>query len=396
MHDATVLVLALGIAGMAAVLGERLASSIRLPAPVLFLAAGLAIASVRDPEGQGLLGFDELARIGTFALIFILFHGGFDSGWKRTRGSLGPILGLGLAGTLATSALLAAGCHYMFGLPVQVAVLVGVALAPTDPAAVFSVLAGQRLRGRTPVILEGESGANDPVGIALMIGAVEYYKGSGSLGQVGIDFALQMVIGVAVGVALGLLIGRRLAVTGISDSAMHNLSGLAGALVVFGVASTLHGSGFLAVFVAGLCVGSFPVQRRRAAAEVLGTAAMLSEVTMFAALGLTITVGALVDHAAVGLGVFALLTVVIRPLVVALTLWSARLANGERVFVAWGGLKGAVPILLASFPVLEQLEGSGTVYAIVFVAVATSMLLQGSTLPLLARRVGLVESAPID
>lgn len=385
-------VLVAGAIGVLAIVASRIARLLRIPAPAVFLLAGVAVAAGYAPAHDAAT-FERIATLGSFALIFILFEGGFSNGgWLRTGPSVRPILALGVLGTLATTAALTAVCHELVGLSMPLSVLIAVALAPTDPAAVFSVLGEQDVDGPSDIILEGESGANDPVGISLMVGAIAYYTSGGSIGSVAVDFLVQLVVGVAVGVVFGLLLGAVLQRVRLGADTLHVLAATAGAFLAFAVATQLHGSGFLAVFVAGLVFGRRPVRAQGATEGFLGVLAALSEMTMFAALGLTVVfddIGAAVPRALV---LFALLTFVIRPVVCAVALVPERLTRPERVFVAWGGLKGAVPILLASFPILEGMDGARTVYDTVFVVVVASVLVQGSSLPWLARRSGLVQA----
>lgn len=390
LHQVETSVLLAGVVGVVAIAASRAAKLLRLPAPAVFLIAGLIVAALYEPAHDAAT-FERIAALGSYALIFILFEGGFSNGgWLRTGPCIRPILTMGLAGTLVTTGLLAAACHYLIGMPLPISVLVAVALAPTDPAAVFSVLGEQDVSGTTDIILEGESGANDPVGISLMLGAIAYYQTDGSLGGVVFDFAAQLAVGAVIGIVFGLLLGQLLLHVRFGADALHVVAATAGAFLTFAVASHLHGSGFLAVFVAGLLVGRHRLQAHASTESFLAVLAALSEMAMFTALGLTASFGSLGDAAPKALLVFALLTFLIRPAVSAVALRPEQLTRGERTFIAWGGLKGAVPILLASFPILAGLDDASTTYDIVFVAVVASVLLQGSTLPLLARRIGLL------
>jgi cell volume regulation protein A len=315
---------------------------LRLPIPtpgLLLLAAALVPGTP--------LGTQAVEYVAVAALVVILLDGGMDIGWARMGGAVRPVVSLGVLGTFLTAGALALVAHHLLGYDWKLAGVIGAALAPTDPAVVFSVLGGTEIRGRSRTILEGEAGVNDPAGIALMLGMIDLAThDDASWLHVAANFGLQMLIGVALGF-LGAVVLERL---------RHPALLLAGAGALFGIATVAHGSGFLAVIV-------------------------------FVALGLTISLSGLPwADAAVLTGVLAL---AIRPLVVLVTLATARLQLGERVFVAWGGLKGAVPILLAAFAVLDDVKGAGSVYGLVFVAVLLSVFGQGSLVPAVARRVGL-------
>ena len=390
LHQVETSVLLAGLIGVVAIAASRLSRLVRLPPPAVFLLAGVLVAAVYGPAHSAAT-FERIATVGSYALIFILFEGGFSNGgWLRTGPCIRPILTLGLAGTLVTTALLTAACHYIVGLELPVSVLIAVALAPTDPAAVFSVLGEQDVSGTTDIILEGESGANDPVGISLMLGAIAYFQSEGSLGGVALDFVAQLIVASGVGILLGILLAQTLRRVHFGADALHVLAATAGAFLTFATATHLHGSGFLAVFIAGLVVGRHRLQAHDSTESFLAVLAALSEMAMFTVLGLTVVFAGLGNTALSALAIFGLLTFVIRPLVTAVALIPEDLSREERTFVAWGGLKGAVPILLASFPILAGLDSATTVYNTVFIAVVASVLLQGSTLPLLARRIGLL------
>ena len=240
----------------------------------------------------------------------------------------------------------------------------------------FSVLGDTNIRGRTKTILEGESGANDPVGIALMLGLIQLATHPGSSFWVVVRvFALQMTVGLAVGVAGGLLL-RRVARVGL-------LPIVALAFVVYGAAALAHGSGFLAVFVAGIVVGDLEHPTEALQDKV----ASLAEIVVFVALGLTVGISAIgAGRWAEGLAVAAFVALVARPLVVGPLLMPVRLRAGERLFVLWGGLKGAVPILLAAFALGRHVPGARRIYETVFVVVLASVVVQGGTIPAAARR----------
>jgi potassium/hydrogen antiporter len=340
---------------------------IRLPIPtpgLWLLAAALVPGSV--------LGTHTVEWIAVAALVVILLDGGMDIGWARMRRSLNPVVALGVLGTLLTAALLALVAHAVLGLDWKLAGIVGAALAPTDPAVVFSVLGGTEIRGRAGTILEGEAGFNDPAGIALMLGMIHLatHPDATPLTVVS-EFGIQMGIGLLLG-----FLGARVLVR-----LHHPILLLAGAAALYGVTTLAHGSGFLAVFVAGLVVGEDTPPPPRQVASA-------AEIVVFVALGLTIAISDIPWNAwRDGAVLIVVLAFAVRPVVVAVTLARARLQPGDRIFIAWSGLKGAVPILLAAFAVLHGVKGAGDVYAIVFVAVVLSVFGQGSLVPLVARRV---------
>jgi cell volume regulation protein A len=371
-----------------ALFGRAITERFAIPSAALFLVAA-AVASDLVPQLGDAISFVTVERIGVVALIVILFEGGIDIGWRRFRGAAVPILSLGVLGTFASAGLIALAAHVLLDLSWITSGLLGAALSPTDPAVTFSVLGGREIRGRTGTILKGESGANDPVGIALMIGMIEWATSDdGSFWTVVREFAVEMVGGVAVGVAGAALLLPLMRRVPLPSPALYPLRMLAAAGVIYGAATLVHGSGFLAVFVAGILIGDRPVPHRQEIDAFLDSISSLAEIAMFVALGLTIDLTELFDSDAwfEGLVLAALLAFVIRPLVVGALLLPVRLDRGERLFVMWSGLKGAVPILLAALALLGGVDDGNEIYGIVFVVVLFSVLVQGSLVPTVAAR----------
>lgn len=373
-----------------AVLSNRLSSRARIPAPLFFL-LGAAVVSDFVPGLQH-LQILTVQRVVTVALAVILFDGGMHIGRSRLRQAAGPVLWLGVAGTLVTAAALCLLAHGLFGVPWASAALLGTALAPTDPAVVFSVLGRRELAGRAGVLLEGESGANDPVGIALMaalLSALGGHQGAGAGFAHGLGvFAEQMFIGLGFGLVGGLLLLEFTRRVPLPSEGLYPLRVLAGALGIYGVAALAGGSGFLAVFTAGivLCDARAPYARevKRFHAALAG----LAEITAFAVLGLTVSLRSLPRGDALGIGLVlaVLLAFVVRPLLVGLLLIPVRLPRQERALVLWAGLKGAVPILLGTYILTGAVPDAARLYGVIFVVVAFSVLVQGGLLPTLAAR----------
>jgi cell volume regulation protein A len=380
----------LGVAGAfgVAVFSTKLTERFRVPAPALFL-LGAAVASDVFPDLRVWLSIQGVERIGVVAVIVILFDGGMHIGLRRLRGAAMPIALLGILGTFATAALMAVAAHYLLGFGWTTSSLLGAALAPTDPAVMFSVLGNREVGGRTGTILEGESGANDPVGIALMVGLLVYATSShGSPWTTVRELAVEMAVGLAIGAAGGLALEQLMRRISLPRAGLYPLRTLAAAGVIYGAASVAHGSGFLAVFVAGLIVGDAHAPFKAAIRQFHASLASLAEIVVFVALGLTIDLGGL-DHLWIdGIVLALVLAFVARPLVAGVLLLPVHLRTGEMVFVMWGGLKGAVPILLASLALLAGAKDAHDIYGIVFVVVAFSVVVQGTTIPIVARRLG--------
>jgi cell volume regulation protein A len=374
-----------------ALLSNKVSERLRVPTAAFFLLAAALVSDLWPRLGDA-LSIRDVERIAIVALVVILFDGGMRVGWRRFRASAVPIVSLGLLGTFATAGLMTLAAHYLLDFSWQTAGLLGAALAPTDPAVMFSVFGRSEIFGRTGTILEGESGANDPVGIALMLAAVSLAQtDSTSIASAAGDFLLELGVGVLFGVVGAYVLVFALRRVALPDPALYPLRTLAFAGVVYGLTTVAHGSGFLAVYIAGILVGDAEIPAKRGIERFNTSLASLAEIVVFAALGLTIDLTELgTSHRWLdGLVLALVLAVVARPLAVAPLLLPARLTNGERLFVMWSGLKGAVPILLASFAVLGAVEDANRIYGIVFVVVAFSVVLQGASIPYAAARLGI-------
>ena len=366
------------VIGLAVLAASRLTERAHVPLPAMVLivtaVAATLIPGVHRPTQR------TVEQVVTVALVMVLFDGGMHIGRRRLRSATVPVLVVGVVGTFGTAALAAALGHLAFGLALYPAVLVATAVAPTDPTVVFSVLGRRQISGRSGTILEGESGANDPVGIALMAGLLGAGSLSGSgLAHVAGTFALQMAVGLAVGVAGGrvlLIVMRRVPLPG---PGLYPLRTLAGAFLLYGVATVGRGSGFLAVFSAGILIGDERAPFKREIERFHGALASLGEIVAFVALGLTVDLAVLgrLDVWLPGLVLSLALAVAIRPLVVGACLAGTGLATNERRFVQFAGLKGAVPILLGGYILGTRLPDPARLYGIVVVVVVFSVVVQG-------------------
>ena len=313
--------------GLVAVLSNRLTERVRIPVPVLVLvASAIAVKAVPGLHAPPEHIVEETL---TVALIFILFDGGMHIGMRRFTAAAGPIALVGVLGTFLTAAGGAVVLHVGFGLDWYLAVLVATAVAPTDPAVVFSVLGRREISGRSGTILEGESGANDPVGIALMASLLAAGGlSAGAFGSVAVQFLLQMLVGAAVGVVGGralLWFMRRVSLPG---EGLYPLRTMACAGLLFAVATLAHGSGYLAVFVAGIVLGDERAPYKREIERFHSALAGLAEIVAFVVLGLTLDVAVLARENVLvpGLVLAVGVAFVVRPLFVGLCLVPARTA----------------------------------------------------------------------
>jgi potassium/hydrogen antiporter len=373
------------------VVSSRVSQWVRIPAPAIFL-IGAAVASELWPT-LGQLSITTVQRVATAALVLILFDGGMHIGWRRFRQEAAAITWLGVAGTLVTAAAMAVAAHWLFGFAWRPALLLGTALSPTDPAVVFSVLGRREIAGRSGLLLEGESGANDPVGIALMASLlmVGGHAGPGAVAHAVGEFALQMGVGAAVGLAGGAALAVAMRRLTLPSEGLYPLRTLAGAGLVYGLATLGHGSGFLAVFVAGIVIGDVRAPYEREVRRFHSALASLAEIVVFTVLGLTVQLRTMPIDAAwlIGLAMALLLCVVVRPVLVGLVLLPIRLARHERLFVLWSGLKGAVPVLLGTYILSAGVDHAVELYDVVVVVVAFSVIVQGGLVPTVAGRLGL-------
>jgi potassium/hydrogen antiporter len=390
------LLLLAAVVGLVALLSYQVTRWIRVPASVLMLlvaaVAVRAMPSVEAPPEKG------VERIVTVALAFILFEGGMSIGVPRFRSQARTVALVGVVGTFVTAIGVAVFLHAVVQLDWYAAALVATAIAPTDPAVVFSVLGQQEIEGPSGTVVEGESGANDPVGIALMISLLGAGGLSGgALAHVVGEFALQMGVGLAAGLVGGLVIRRFAERVPLPDGGLEPIRTIACVLLLFAVATLLHGSGFLAVFVSGVLMGEVRTPYRRDLERVFAGLASLGEVIAFVVLGLTVSLSSLA-HTSVwvpGVALALVLALVLRPVLVGPLLLGSGLTRNERWFVLLAGLKGAVPILLGLLLLGADVDDPERLYGIVVIAVLLSVSVQGALVPTLMQRLG-IRTRPVD
>jgi potassium/hydrogen antiporter len=383
-------VLVIGLAGTGAVLSNRLSAWLHIPAPALFLICA-TVAAQLWPRAT-LLPALTVQDVVSIALAIILFDGGMHIGWRRFRTAAAAIVWTGVAGTLVTAAGATIAAHLVAGMGWRLSLLLGTAVAATDPAVVFSVFGRREIAGRVGVLLEGESGANDPVGIALLAALLAAHGSAGAVAwHVVTEFVLQMAVGTAIGVAGGLTLLTFMRRVPLPSEGLYSPRVLAGVLVIFGLAVVAHGSGFLAVFVAGILIGDEPAPYKREIQRFHSSLASLAEIVAFILLGLTMRLSALgsADTWPAGLAIAALLAFVIRPVLGGLVSLPVRLTRRERAFFLWTGLKGAVPILLGMTIAASGIPGAARAYQIIFIIVGFSVTVQGGLVPTLAHRLGI-------
>jgi cell volume regulation protein A len=341
-------------------------------------------------DGPGGIHFDDprlVQSVGVIALIYILFAGGMDTNWQSIRPVLWQGLSLSTLGVFITAVVVGAFARVTLAISWFEALLLGAIVSSTDAAAVFAVLRSRKvsLKGTLKPLLEMESGSNDPMAVFLTTGFIMLLLDRNA----GITDLIPMLIWqMALGAVMGIVVGKS-AVSLINRlqlefEGLYSVLTLALVLFLYGLTTLLKGNGFLAVYVAGLVMGNSIFIKKKSLIRFHDGLAWLMQITMFLILGLQVFPSHLVPVIPIGLLTAAVLMFVARPVAVFLSLLVAPLSLRRKVMISWVGLRGAVPIILATFPLLAGLERAETIFNIVFFIVLTSALLQGSTIPLVA------------
>jgi cell volume regulation protein A len=362
--------------------------AMRFGAPLLFVF--LLVGMLAGESGPGGIRFDDVHStyiVGSIALALILFDGGLRTRFATFRNVVGPAVTLATVGVVLTALLTAPVAKLMLGMNWIEAMLVGAVVASTDAAAVFFLLhaRGLRLRPRVAATLEVESGSNDPFAVFLTIVLVQFLLiGEQTWQQVTIELVRQTIIGTLIGILGGRAIVLVLNQLGLPQG-LHAPFVTTSALVIFGFASALHGSGFLAVYLAGLVVGNRATRAHNTVIVFLDALTWLAQIAMFVLLGLLVSPERLIDTLVAALAVAAILMIFARPVAVFLCLLPFRFPWREKTFIAWVGLRGAVGIFLASIPLLVKLPNAEIYFNIAFVVVLASLLIQGWSIAPAAR-----------
>jgi cell volume regulation protein A len=382
---------ALLAAGIAATL---VAGRLRLPGLVLFLGLGMMLGS----DGTGWIDFENYhtARtIGVIGLALILFEGGLSAGFNEIRPVLGPAALLATLGTLATAAITGLAAAWLFDFTTLEGLLVGSIVAGTDGAAIFALLRGSTLRSRLAKTLEGESGFNDPIAVLLVVALIDAIMDPGyGFGDAAWLFAKQLGIGLVVGLALGRLGVEMFRRVRLATPGLYPVASVALAALSFGLADTLEGSGFLAVYLTGLLLGSPAIPAKRTVIAFHEGVAAVAQIALFMMLGLLVFPSQLREVALEGTVLAVVLAVVARPLATLVVTAFSGFSLAERVVLGWAGLRGAVPVVLATFPVIAGVPQSFEFFNIVFFAVLVSTLVQGTTFERLASALGVTTNEP--
>lgn len=374
----------------------KLFHNIGIPTMLLFIAVGILAGS----EGIGGIYFDDanLAQsIGIIALVFILFSGGLDTNWNDSKQVVLPSFALASVGVIITAVIIALFIMWLFDTTFLWGLLFGSIISSTDAAAVFSILrtGNISLKGKIKPLLELESGSNDPMAVFLTIGTIELLLSpEKSIIDLAIMFLLQIGLGGALGFGGGRLMAYLVNKLNFFYEGVYPIFALSIALLIYSSAAVLGGSGFLAIYIAGVVLGNCQFVHKRSLIRFFDGLAVLSQITMFLTLGLLLFPSELLDVIGYGFLLSAILMFVARPLSVFITLLPFKFPIKEKVFASWVGLRGAVPIILATFPLIMGIENSNLIFDLVFFIVLTSALIQGWSINFTAKLLNL--AAPLE
>lgn len=377
---------------LGSVLASKISSRLGIPVLLVFLAIGM----VAGADGPGGIAFDNAVltqNLAIIALTVILFSGGLDTNWPRVRPVLKEAALLATVGVAVTAGLVAVFARLALGYDWIEGLLLGAIIASTDAAAVFSILKarGVTLAGGSDRVLELESGSNDPMAVFLTVGLTAVVARPGSISATGflVMFLQQMVLGGLLGVLLGQLGSKVINRARLEYDGLYPPFLLAWAILSYSLTAMLGGSGFLAVYLVGIVIGNRPLVHRKSLGSFFDGLAWLMQISMFLVLGLLVFPSRLPPLVAPALGLSLFLMLVARPVAVFFSLLGSGRSLQQKTFIAWVGLRGAVPIILATYPVVAGLDRADEVFHLIFFVVITSVLLQGTTLESAARWLGL-------
>ncbi|TGB05388.1 potassium/proton antiporter [Halobacillus salinus] len=377
---------------IASVVVTKFSSRLGVPSLVLFIAVGMIVGS----DGLGFIYFDnaEIAQlVGVIALIVILFEGGMQTKWRDIRPVIAPSISLATVGVILTTSIVAVAAKWILPITWLEAFLVGAIIGSTDAAAVFAALKGKNIRGKLEATLEAESGTNDPMAVFLTIMFIQLLTLDGvNLWSLVGSFFWQMGAGLVVGLAVGYIASFSLNRINLDSSGLYPLFALSFAFLAYSASSLIQASGLLAVYVAAVWVGNAELAYRYSILRFHEGFGWMAQILMFIILGLFVfptevfQPGVMIN----GLLIALVLILIARPVATFLSLAGFSYTAKEKIFLSWAGLRGAVPIVLAIFPMLAGVENSQVIFNVVFFTVLMSALVQGSSITWVAERFKLV------
>jgi potassium/hydrogen antiporter len=372
---------------MLSIVSSKISVRFGIPGLLLFLGIGMLAGS----DGPGNIPFEDYRLtqfIGVVALAFILYSGGLSTQWKDTRPILRPSLSLATLGVIITTLIAGLTAVWLFQLSLLEGLLVGAIIASTDASAVFSILKERALGLKEPIkpLLEFESGTNDPMAVFLTVGFIELLQHPDLAWYTLLpDFFLEMLLGAVGGFLLGQAAAWLINHINLRFEGLYAVLSLALALGVYALVALLGGSGFLAVYIAAVVIGNKDIIHKRTILQFHDGLTWLTEIAMFLILGLLVFPSQLLAVAPKALALALVLMFVARPLSVFVSLFFSKVSIAQKTMVAWVGLRGAVPITLATFPLLAGLENAQLYFNLAFFVVISSILIQGSSLPWVAK-----------
>lgn len=384
----------LGVAGFLLILcvfANKISDRYGIPSLLIFLAMGMLAGS----DGIGRIHFQDSRLtnyIGTVALIFILYSGGLDTKWTSIRPIIIRGAILSTLGVFLTAVFLYLFAYYIIHLPFEISLLLSVIVSSTDAPAVFSILRTQNmhLKDNLKSVLEFESGSNDPMAVFLSMGAITMLGNPNfNVSEFLATFILQMSLGIALGISFGHAGALFLKKWSLPYQGLYPVYGIGIVLLTFSITQLIGGNGFLSVYLCGIVMGNSPFNYRRQFIKFNDALAWIMQISMFLILGLLVNPSELGGVILVSFACTMLLMFAARPLAIYISLIGSNFNNSEKMLISWAGLKGAVPIILATYPLMEGIPNSQFLFNLIFFLVIISVILQGKSLPWLARRLKL-------
>jgi cell volume regulation protein A len=376
-----------GVLIIVAVLLSKASSRLGIPVLLFFLGLGMVSGS----EGIGGIYFDDpwIAQfLGSIALAYILFSGGLDTKWSDVKPVVKPAITLATLGVLITALLLGYFVHLTLKIPLLESLLLGSIVSSTDAAAVFSILRNRdvRLQGKIEPLLEFESGSNDPMAVLLTIGLTGLItNGNQSAFELIPFFLIQMSLGIAIGLLSGKFFTWLINRLNLKIEGLYTVFSIAIVLLIFGLTNVINGNGFMAVYLAGVMMGNKNFIHKRTLRKFHDSLAWLMQILMFLTLGLLVFPSQVLPVTGMGLLISIFLILIARPISVMICLIKTKFNLREKAMISWVGLRGAVPIILATFPLLAGVKNADLIFNIVFFVVITSSLIQGTSLTVMSK-----------
>ncbi|MBP2001629.1 cell volume regulation protein A [Paenibacillus shirakamiensis] len=372
------------------VVATKFSSRLGLPALVFFIAAGMVLSRF--------IYFDNAFLtqvVGTFALIIILFEGGMQTKYVTIRPIIPAALSLATVGVVLTTVIIGVSAMYILDVPLSHGLLFGAIVGSTDAAAVFSVLGGKNIKERLTSTLEAESGSNDPMAVFLTVTLIEWiqFPESHHIFTLILSFIMEMGLGLALGLAFGWVAVQIINRMNFDSSGLYPVMAVAFAILTYGVTSALHGSGLLAVYVMALKLGNTDLTYRQSILQFNKGFGWIMQITMFTLLGLLVFPADLPAIMVRGMILSIILMFIARPVAVFISTLFVSFSLKEKVLLSWAGLRGAVPIVLATYPLMSKMPDGQLFFNVVFFVILTSALIQGATISPLAIKLGLADNS---